>query len=252
MISELAIAEISRLEDEGLRPSARDIIRLNALALEYDAARARSAFISTEYLPRVVAIDDSTYLREPALGHEIWLDKIARNFHIVDIDTILAIKAFALSRSPDELPDPNCRGEVLKALEEFQTRMANYCRQQIYAALEFVQTGFDQCAHEFSAPSKNKRVSPPKIGVNELDYCLALGVLNEGRVALWGVTAAELKEMPRRQVEALIRRAQEYRPELSRVKGNPGDFELGLFNRTLDEITERLISEKEKENGNVA
>ena len=63
MVSETAKADIEDMWDAGLRPSFRDIIRLNAIALEVE--RARSSF-AVSILPRVSFLGDVVF-REPTV-----------------------------------------------------------------------------------------------------------------------------------------------------------------------------------------
>lgn len=228
-------------ELEGLRPSIRDIVRLNALGLKYDAASGRDAFRHYDHLSRAVLIEDGFYLREPAIGHEIFLETLERNFGPFDRDTELSLKAFAFSREVDALPDAFDFKAVKKALSAFEKKVAKFSRQQIFAAAEFVISGFDETAYEAPARPKGAAETPDEI---DLDECLALGTLSRGRVFLWGLSAAELKRMRRREVEELIRDSHVLHGlEVSSVEER-ANMARGEFYRTLDSIKERLIKEQ--------
>ena len=104
MTSELAKADIEEMWDEGLKPTVEDIVRLNALALKLEGARKKCAADSTEYLPRAAAISESVTFRQPTIGHEIWMEKVERFVEKGDCQSLLAVRAFALSRSLKSFP----------------------------------------------------------------------------------------------------------------------------------------------------
>lgn len=74
MVSEMAMEDIEQMKREGLEPTPRDIIRLNALALKYERAKSKDVGMSLYQLPRVAFIDSKTWFRQPTIGHEIWFD----------------------------------------------------------------------------------------------------------------------------------------------------------------------------------
>lgn len=74
MTSEMAVEDIEQMQAEGLKPTVKDIIRLNALALKYERAKSRNAGNTMYLMPRVAFIDDKTWFRQPTIGHELWFD----------------------------------------------------------------------------------------------------------------------------------------------------------------------------------
>ena len=239
MISEMAMADIAQMEADGLRPTPRDIVRLNALALLFEGRKRR--YLESLYaLPRVAAIDEKRWFREPTIGHEIWISKVRRWIDEDDFETLLAVYAFALSRDSKDLPDGDDRASVAKAVEAYADEMRDFTREQIFAAIDYVKNGCDQTVGE--EPPERKGNEDGDGGESE-DWaeCVALGVLHEGQAILFGVSESEMRGMTRRQLEAVIRRA--YAVHGMSRRGEE-DEALGDYNRTLDEIRERLEAEK--------
>ena len=241
MISKTAVETLEEMKAKGLEPSFADIIRLNVLGLRLEAARKKHAADSTYYLPRVAQVSEKLAFRQPTIGHEVWLDKVERFVAKGDYNTLLAVKAFALSRPPSELPDPDSPASINKAIEAFCVDCRELSRDQIYAAVEYVVFGSDAGVGVYAA----NRSSDEDQGESE-DYesCISIGVMNEGRAALWGITQAEMRDMTRQQLQEVIRRSylfhkMETHDEVDRLEGD--------FYATADEIVDRL--QKEKENG---
>ena len=76
MTSKMAIEDIEQMQAEGLKPTVKDIIRLNALAMKFERAKSKNAGSSIYLLPRVAFISDKVWFRQPTIGHEIWLSKV--------------------------------------------------------------------------------------------------------------------------------------------------------------------------------
>ena len=242
MISEMAMADVAQMEAEGLRPTPRDIVRLNALALVFEGRKKRN-LESLYAFPRVAAIDEKRWFREPTVGHEIWLAKVRRWICENDFETLLAVHAFALSRSAADLPDGDSREAVRQAVEAYANELRDFTKEQIFAAIDYVKNGCDQTVGEEPPPPKSEAGSPAE-GSADWTECIALGVLHEGRAVLFGVSESEMRGMTRRQLEAVIGRAYDVHGMSRRGEE---DEALGDYNRTLDSIRERLEDEKSRE-----
>jgi len=208
MVSEIAVADIEEMRAEGLNPSVRDIIRLNALAIKMQAAKKKHPATSLDYLPRVAAISPNLSFRQPTVGHEIWLGKVDR-IATPTYQTALAVKAFALSRPASELPDPDDPESVRVAVETFAATCADFTRDQIYAALDYVIYGSSSLVGEYPEPPPTDGDERVPDGTEDEDWreCVAVGVLHEGHVALFGMSRADMERMTRRQLEDEIMRA---------------------------------------------
>ncbi len=242
MISEMAMADIAEMEAAGLHPTPRDIVRLNALALVFEGRKRRN--VQSLYgLPRVAAIDERRWFREPTVGHEIWLSKVRRWIDENDFETLLAVYAFALSRSAADLPDGDSGEAVKKAVEAYADEMRDFTKEQIFAAVDYVKNGCDSTVGE--EPPERKGSEDGDGGeAEDWTECIALGVLHEGQAILFGVSESEMRKMTRRQLEAVIRRAYDVHGMSRRGEE---DEALGDYNRTLDSIRERLEDEKSRE-----
>lgn len=236
MTSELAKADVEEMWDEGLKPTVEDIVRLNALALKLEGARKKCAADSTEYLPRVAAISDSVTFRQPTIGHEIWMEKVERFVEKGDYQSLLAVRAFALSRPLKKLPDPDEKKTLQKVIQGYVDTLKDFTQDQILAAIEYVMVGCSPLVGEYATQKKNTQECDGFDG-EDWKHCVSVGVLYEGQVALWGASIAELEQMTRKQLTDLIARAQYYR-----------DFDQsgavrvaqGRYYDTLIEIKERL------------
>ena len=63
MTSEMAVEDIERLQADGLKPTVKDIIRLNALALKFERVKSKYASSAMYLFPRVAFIDAKVYFR---------------------------------------------------------------------------------------------------------------------------------------------------------------------------------------------
>lgn len=237
MTSELAKADIEGMIEEGLKPTIEDIIRLNALALKLEGARKRCAADSTEYLPRVAAISETVSFRQPTIGHEIWMDKVERFIEKGDFQSLLAVKAFALSRPLKDLPDPDVKSTLAEAVQTFCDSLQEFTRDQILAAIEYVIFGSSPLVGEYATTKARPLEECDGFEGEDWKHSLAAGVLHEGQVALWGASVAELEQMTRRQLEDMILRAQYYRDFDGEARIRDAQ---GRYYDTLFEIRERL------------
>lgn len=238
MIADFVIDDIEQLEREtGRHVSPRDVIRLNAVGLKVKAAQNKHATSCLGYLPRVAQIAPGLFFRQPAIGHEIWMERIEQ-IAAEEFETVLAIRAFALSRSPADLPDPLDVDAVKLAIDDFAVRFRDYTRDQILAALEYVVRGANPCRGEIpsladEAPGSERL--PDGTEGEDWKECIAIGSLRDAQAVLWGVNQKELESMTRQQVERLTAEAYYYHG----IETKPHDF-LTEYQVVLDEIREKL------------
>lgn len=233
MVSEMAIADITQLQNQGYNLTPRDIIKLNALALKFEREKSKESFKSLYTLPRIAAIDDGMYFRQPSIGHEIWLDTVDRWIDTTDYGTVLTVNAFALSRDVDDLPDANNRKEITKQINKFIKLMRKYTTDQIFAAVNYVKNDISEFNESPIRDDKN---------VDDVDWCdsVAVGVLREGQAVLFGVTEKEMLSMTRESLRLVIDRAYEMH---GMEKKDSGDYLLGEYYSTLDYIKNKLEKE---------
>ena len=234
MISELAKDDIEQLRADGLNPSVADIIRLNALALKYDRARGRNAGDSMYTMPRVAILSDTLYLREPTIGHDIWLDAVGQHSRH-DYQTVFALRAYALSRPYDELPDPHNRKAVTDAVEAFLDTLAPFTEEQVFTALNYVQNGLHSEDDEYPPVTAEEGEADPDR--EDWSECVSLGALRHGLAVMTGLTLADAKSMTRAELDLMVRRALLLQGH--DIVGK-GEFELGNYYRALHEVRDRL------------
>ena len=193
MISRMALDDIKVMQKEGLEPTPEDIVRLNVLALDFERAKSKRAFTSAWYLPRVAAVSENVWFRQPTIGHDIWLKQVCDWADGDDIDTSLIIYAYALSRNYDELPPAYDKKAVSDAVNAFIPTMKQYTREQVTCALDYVQNGLTQDVNEYAAPSR----ADDDDDSEDWGLCISLGVMNGAKAILWGISEAEMKSMPR-------------------------------------------------------
>ena len=236
MVSLAAIEEAERLAAEGTPLLPREIVRLNALGLAMERGERESVAFA---LPRVAFLGD-VVLREPTLGHEIWLDEARRFADFEDVDTSLAMHALAFSViDPDDLPGLG-KTRIFCAMRRFQRRMRIYTRRQIAAACRWVTEGRDVRSGEYAPPPKD--LTPM-----DESYSVGVGVLLDGVAIATGLSVGDARHMTR---------AQLYRAEDTALKLRGRDVSEGVieaakgdFYATLDELTARAQA-RAKENAN--
>ena len=237
MVSNTAIEEAERLASEGTPLLPREIVRLNALGLAMERGEHESVAFA---LPRVAFLGD-VVLREPTLGHEMWLDDARRFADFDDVDTSLAMHALAFSViDPDDLPGLG-KIRIFCAMRRFQRRVKMYTRRQIAAACRWVTEGRDARSGEYA---------PPRKGETPMDesYSVAIGVLLDGVAISTGLSVGDARHMTS---------AQLFRMEDTALKLRGRDISDGMieqakgdFYATLDELTARAQARAKERAGN--
>lgn len=245
MISETAIESLEDLRAAGLKPTDRDVIRLNALGLKLEATIKKNAMHAIDYLPRVAQISPSLAFRQPTIGHEIWTDKVSRFINRADRQTVLAVQAFALSRPASALPDGDSPLAVQRAIEDFAADCVDITREQLDAALDYVVYGANPSSGEYPAAGESER-EPDGSEREDWKRCVSAGFLYDRKVILTGFTVEELEGMTREQIDDVYIRALEYSDRLKSYDDRVSDIRADYY-ATVAEIRERLT--KEQTNG---
>lgn len=236
MVSPTAREDIEGLVADGLQPSVGDIVRLNALGLrlERNPASADSLF----NLPRIAYLGEIV-LRQPTLGHEIWLDEVEQTVDMGDILTNLSVTTFACSvRDASDLPDPYSGAGVYAALELFRRKVAAYTPQQIVAAARYVVDGNDMRTGEYPV-SKGKGAADPM----DASFSVATGILYRGVAICQNISVGDARRMTRNQMEAVKLEALQ-RAGMIDAKAAKAEAQ-GEYFATLQSIRERLTKGKE-------
>lgn len=189
------------LMDEGCVIHPSDVVRLNALGLKLE----RSAFSSSSLfcLPRVAYLGD-VILRQPTMGHEIWLDEVGQIMDMSDPATNLAVTAYACSvHDADDLPKSHSKMRVMIALMTFKIRVRKYTLQQIINATRYVCNGNDAELYEYPV-ANNKSNDENDYVDNEMS--MPIGIILDGVARGLGISLADAKQMTQSQYVLTVKR----------------------------------------------
>jgi hypothetical protein len=233
MTSDLAENEVAAMVAQGLKPTVRDIVRLNAIAL-----RIQYGTYNTEKyaLPRVAFLG-SLALRQPTIAHELWLDRVTA---IVDMDdqSYFACRLYVASRPAAALCDPLDRKLVKAEVEKCLADFGAYTLEAVSLALRYVWVGGGELDAERPAPRPHDDTMPDL----PPDASIALGALHDGVAVKLGISLADLRSMTRTQLLSVIHSAVGMDGD---AKGRAiGRARIDFF-RTLDEIKARLEKERD-------
>jgi len=233
MTSEMAIEDIEEMQEEGLKPTPRDIIRLNAIGLKVELSRVSATVYE---LPRVAFLGDIVF-REPTIGHNIWIDTALLYCDANDLSTRLAVDAFALSRGLSSLPDANDRKEVIKAVDAFTKKdIAHFTANQVRCALTYAMHGSNAIENEFPP-------LPPDADEWEVDDASSIGagILFETLAMGLGLSVRDICSMPKSTAKALQEAGLAARG-INITKRN-SETRVAEYMATKSEITTRLKTE---------
>lgn len=239
MVSKCAESAILDLWDQGLKPTVADIIRLNAVGLRSE----RTMFPTRSlYAARRCAFlgegEAQVVLREPCLGHEMWIDQLRGIVDLDDLFTSLTVDAFVCGVDLDELPDPTSPKKLKAAIAAFAARCASFSRAQIAAAVLWCKSGTDWMEGEDAAVQKSDDDAADPI---DDSFSFAVGIVRNGIAIGVGLTFKEAAALPRHAFQAMVFRRARYDGAVDEKKRNNSlDDD---FYRTLDEITARLKGE---------
>jgi hypothetical protein len=238
MTSEMALDDFNALEEDGLRPTFQDAIRLNALALKCES----SPFDGICDLPRVAFLGSLAF-REPTVGHTLWIDSVLRWCDRYDLSTAVAVYAFALSRDLAALPDANDRDATRKAIDDFtQGPLAPFTLVQIRCAIDYAQFGADATAKEYPPPRPDETKFaddvPASLGAGAVVETLALG---------FGVSIRDICALPLSKVR-MLQAAALSKAGVDVAKRRKGDA-IADYYAALNEIKARLKKEQEAARG---
>lgn len=246
MICEMAIYDIEEMKKQGLSPTYKDIIRLNALGL----AVQHSTECGDLYAEPRVAFLGSLYIREPTIGHVKWIDLVKSYVNGSDYETLLSVNAYALSRSQDSLPDAADRKTVVNAIDAFTKReLAPFTFEQVKAAVSYAIHGADHTALEFPVPPPGKEDAEGAeedaedvSGLSDPLRSVGVGIILETMALGLGMTVCDMNKLTvaqarRVQDVALIRSGTDFN-KTRKVEAQANYY------RTRDAIIKRLKAEK--------
>lgn len=236
MISEMAVESLEEMKEKGLEPTFRDIIRLNALGLKVERSQTCGDYYA---MPRVTFLGSEVF-REPTIAHVEFIDLVRSYVNAADYGTDLSVRAFALSRMPEELPDAANKKLVVKSIEKYLKNLKRFTVRQIAAAVDAAESGWDAAFGEYPALTEEQKDFDEQILRS-----IGTGVLIDTSALGLGMSLAELRKLTPNQARMLQTLAWATRGnDFSKQRLPKAQAD---YYATEIEIKERLL--KEKNNG---
>ncbi len=150
MVSDLFMKDWRAMTAAGVDFTPEDIVRLNALAVKVKLTKNP---VSAVTLPRACFLGDIV-LREPTLGHEMWLERVAAYIDLAANRNFQIVYAYALSRDWTDLPDAARAKRVVAKVFSFARRhLLGLTEERLGDAVDYVVFGADWRAGEL-APAR--------------------------------------------------------------------------------------------------
>lgn len=243
MVSRLAKADIEKLHSKGVELTVDEIVRLNALGCKVEYSNDG---IDIFTMPRCAFLGDICF-REATLGHELWMREVGRWMDIDDdIDTMILVRAFTLSKPQDELPDPLDVKKVKKQMDDFfKSDLSKFTPRQVVACLNYVALGDDPNANEYAIKTNedDDEVAKQIAEVCEADnHSIEIGIVNRGIAMKLGLTLNDYLSMTPSRVQTIIGEVLDRELGETRTKMKKSDA-LGEYISTLNAIRESYKNE---------
>lgn len=224
MISETAMDDVEMLERAGVKLPPREIVRLNAAGLKVERRPDGAEMFA---LPRVAFLGDLR-IREPAVGHLVYVDEASEFVDMDDPMTSIAFFAFVLSKDVDDLPEISrirmqwmVKGFIRRELKRFTVA-------QIRTAVEFALYGDNAADGERGASDETDaetEAARASVGV---------GLMREAQTLNLGISVADMKHATMSGLRAVVDRAYELRGvEIGKRQKNAAT---GEYFKLLDEL----------------
>lgn len=249
MISPFAIECIEKMERDGLHPTPRDIVRLNALGLKVE----RGDNPSPLYSRRRCAFVGDAVLREPTIATNIFISERVRTFSPGADFAFVLFMAWALSF--DEPP----RDAPPDAIMDFtREKLRDIPARRVAAAVDYCLYGCDSESLEYPARKEKtdgeREETADDSAADEL-LDVDIGIIHRAEALSLGISLADAMRHTRAQLNAVVRRALEHRADAGDVQAanalkREHDRYEGEFYATLDEIRARLENERAMAKGN--
>ena len=153
MLSDLFQKDFRQMTSQGVKFTAADIVRLNALAVR---VKLSANPVGPVHARRAAFWCDFTF-REPTLGHEMWIEQVSGYIDISKDRNFRIVHAYALTREHWELPDAYNPKRCIKAVYDFARKhLAEMTSSQLTDTIDYVLFGADWTACELAPPKKRK------------------------------------------------------------------------------------------------
>lgn len=157
MVSDLFLKDYKAMTSAGVKLAPADIIRLNALALKVKLAK--KPFLAV-HQPRALAFQRFT-LREPTIGHELWLEWIGEHLDMGDNRIFRLVHAYALSRPWQDLPAHSSAPRAIRKIFAFARKhLLGLPESTLADAIDYLLNGADWTAGELPPPRERDAGRP--------------------------------------------------------------------------------------------
>lgn len=228
--------EYCALEEQGVKLSLEEIVKLNALGCRCENHPDSLAFYA---LPRCAFVqngDDVLTLREPTIGQEMWFQNTLRLFDEGDETTLFLLRAMSMAMDFD-LPDWSNPKKVAESMKLFlEGKMKNMTARQ-------VMVGVNYCLFGCDANSGENPILPPdeeKDNEKSLDnpeLSTTIGVIHEAQSLRLGISLNDMKNMTSSELQAVVDDAKEREGTIS-GKGRHDKY-VAEYYATLNAIRQR-------------
>lgn len=226
---------------QGVEFTPEDIVRLNALSVK---ARLSRTAAHSVHLPRLAFLPRDSWwrapivLREPTIGHELWLEEAARWIDLDRGQNWLFLHGYALSREASSLPDAFRPRKVIAAVFRFAARrLCRFTEAQLAAAVEYALFGADWTACE-AAPAKadGGKAEDGTVPASEPE-CVTIGLLTTVRALRLPISIEDAKRMTASELEQAIARCLDLDKKFDADRAHAKAF--GEYVRAREEIRSR-------------
>lgn len=238
MVSQMAKDDLDTLEEQGVKLTIEDIVKLNALGCRCENHPDSFAFYA---LPRCAFVqngDDVLTLREPTIGQEMWFQNTLRLFDEGDETTLFLLRAMSMAMDFD-LPDWSNPKKVAESMKFFlESKMKNMTARQVMVAVNY-------CLFGCNAESGESPILPPEdedkkkentvLDMPELST--TIGVVHQAQSLRLGISIEDMKNMTSSELQAVVDDAKE-REGMSSDKAKHDRY-VAEYYATLNAIRQR-------------
>ncbi|MBR4523692.1 MAG: hypothetical protein IKO64_05610 [Kiritimatiellae bacterium] len=197
MVSDLFLKDYKAMVSRGIEFTPADIIRLNALALKVKLAK--TPFLAV-HQPRALVFPHFV-LREPTIGHELWLEWIGDKLDMRDNRIFRLVHAYALSRPWEKLPAHSSAPRAIRKIFAFARKhLLSLPETTLADAIDYLLHGADWTAGELPPP-REPDVDRPLGGEAESPVLALLVGLKARRLPL---TLDEAKQLTASEIVAIM------------------------------------------------
>ena len=239
---------------QGVVFTPEDIVLLNALSVKTQLSPTAARDV---HLPRLAFLPRDSWwraplvLREPTVGHDLWLEQAAGIIDTSKDEVFLFLHAFALSHHTGKLPDVMRPSRVIKAVFRFaEKRLCRFTRAQLQSAVEYCLYGADWTVGA-KAPvgaGVDKRCSGKKEDENSalhlhLDSTPSptIGLLTDCRMLRLPISLDDARQMTASELTEAINRAWDQDEKFNPKRAHAAAF--GEYVRAREAIRARAVTE---------